>query len=75
MYTGGSKYRIIVRAESVEVFRIYFGSAVAAHQVIFKKDTYFRYDRPSAGMTGGGYFNTRQQVFLTVGTKHTDGKL
>ena len=75
MYAGRSKYRVIVRAESIEVLRIYFGGTVAACQVILKEDTYFRHDRPAVGMPGSGNFDTCQQIFFTVGTEHADRKL
>ena len=75
VYAGGGEYGIIERTESVEVFGIDFGGAVAAHQVILEKDAHFRYKGTSAGMPRCGDLDTRQQVLLAVRTEHADGKL
>ena len=75
MYAGRSKYRVIVRAESIEVLRIYFGGTVAAHQVVFEEDADFGYDGLSVGVAVGGYFDAGQQVFLAVCAEHANGQL
>lgn len=64
MYAGRSKYRVIVRAESIEVLRIYFGGTVAACQVILKEDTYFRHDRPARWDAGQWQFRYLSADFL-----------
>ena len=60
MYTGGSEYRIIEGAESIEVLRIHFGGTVAAHQVVFEENADFGDDGASVGVAGGSYFDTGQ---------------
>ncbi|CDB12075.1 unknown [Bacteroides sp. CAG:633] len=75
MYTCRSQYRIVVRAEGVEVFGIDFGCPVSAHQVVLEEDTYFGHDGAAVAVAGCGYLDAGQQVFLTVGTQHADGQL
>ena len=60
------QYRIIEWPESVEVFGIYFGSAISPHQMVLEEDTDLRDKRFSFLILCNGNFNTRHQIFLSV---------
>lgn len=60
MYTCRSQYRIVVRAEGVEVFGIDFGCPVSTHQVVLEEDTYFGHDGAAVAVAGCGYLDAGQ---------------
>ena len=75
MDSGFRQYRVIERTERVEVFRIHLGRAVSPHQMIFKEDAHFRYERPPFLVLCDGNLDAGHQVFLSVRAKYTYGKL
>lgn len=73
--TGIGQRREIVGAEGIEPFGVDFGGAVAAHQLIFKENAYFRYHWCAIGMARGGNLDTGQEIFFAIGTELSDGQL
>ena len=69
------QWRIIERAESIEILRIDFGGTVAPHQLVLEEDAHFGDDRGTVRMLGGGYFNGGDEVLFPVGAQGADGKL
>ena len=61
-----------------EVLRLFIlqrlAGTVSAQQVVLKENTDFRNQRHIV-FTGGGNLYRRNQVFLSIRTKHTDRKL
>ena len=66
--------RIIIGTERIEIIRIRLAGTVSAQQVVLKENTNFRNQRHIV-FTGSGNLYRRNQVFLSIRTKHTDQKL
>lgn len=69
------QWGIVERAEGVEVLRIDFGGAVAAHQFVFEKDAHFGDDGQAVGTLGGGNLDGGDEVLLAIGAQGADGEL
>ena len=72
--TGMRQRRIIIGTERIEIIRIRLAGTIPAQQVVLKENTDFRNQRHIV-FTGGGNLYRRNQVFLSIRTKHTDRKL
>ena len=72
--TGMRQRKIIIGTERIEIIRIRLAGTIPAQQVVLKENTDFRNQRHIV-FTGGGNLYRRNQVFLSIRTKHTDRKL
>ena len=70
-----SERRKIVRSESVEVVGIALRHPVASVEFSTKADTDFGNTSSAEFVTVGSKFDSRDEVFLAVGTQHADGQL
>ena len=70
-----SQAGVVERLEGVELLRVDFGGAVAAHQVPFEIDAHFGHGGAAVGILCGCDFDGRDEVLLPVRAEHAHGEL
>ena len=74
MNTRFGKNGVIERCKGIEMLGILFGSPIGPEEFILEKQTHLRHHGITVGV-GSSYFHCRNQIFLGIGTEHTDGQL
>ncbi|CDA46122.1 unknown [Prevotella sp. CAG:5226] len=64
-----SQRRQVERTEGIEALRVYFGSAVAAHQAALEKYAHLRHHGVPHLVACCSYLDARQQIFLAIGAQ------